>query len=61
MRCKPLLISKGEPKGNNRRKIEQKKYHPSVVVIFNEKAWANTFNPLDWVKNQYSTTSAYPL
>jgi hypothetical protein len=31
------------------------------VVIFNEKAWANTSNLLDWVKNQYSTASAYPL
>jgi hypothetical protein len=52
---------KGKPKGDNRRKAERKQYHPSVVVIFNEKAWANTSNLLDWVKNQYSMASAYPL
>jgi ribonucleotide reductase alpha subunit len=46
---------------DSRRRAEYKKYHPSVVVIFNEKAWANTSNLVDWVKNQYSTASAYPL
>jgi hypothetical protein len=61
MHCKPLLMFKGKPKGDNRRKAEQKRYHPSVVVIFNKKAWANTSNLLDWVKNQYSTASVYPL
>jgi hypothetical protein len=61
MRCKPLLIFKGKVKGDSRRKTERKRYHPNVVVIFNEKAWANTSNLLDWVKNQYSTASAYPL
>jgi len=61
LRCKPLLMFKGKPKGDNRRKAEQKKYHPGVIVIFNEKAWANTSNLLDWVKHQYSTASAYPL
>ena len=62
LRCKPLLIFKGKPgKGDSRRKAEYQKYHPGVVVIFNEKAWANTSNLLDWVKNQYSTASAYPL
>jgi hypothetical protein len=61
LRCKPLLIFKGKPKGDNRRKLEQKKYHPGVVVAFNEKAWANTSNLLDWVLNQYSTATAYPL
>ena len=50
-RCKPLLMFKGKPKGDNRRKAEQKKYHPGVIVIFNEKAWANTSNLLDWVKH----------
>ena len=60
-RCKPLLMFKGKPKGDNRRKAEQKKYHPGVIIIFNEKAQANTSNLLDWVKNQYSTVSAYPL
>jgi hypothetical protein len=38
---------KGKLKGDNRRKVEQKKYYPGVVVIFNEKAWANTSNLLD--------------
>jgi hypothetical protein len=62
LRCKPLLIFKGKPgKGDSRRKAEYLKYHPGVVVIFNEKAWANTSNLLDWVKNQYSMASAYPL
>jgi len=52
---------KGKPKGDGCRKTERQKYHPGVVVIFNDKAWANTSNLLDWVKNQYSTASAYPL
>ena len=61
-RCKPLLIFKGKPgKGDSRRRAEKLKYHPGVVVIFNEKAWANTSNLLDWVKNQYSSASEYPL
>ena len=60
-RYKLLLMFKGKPKGDGRRKTERQKYHPGVVVIFNEKAWANTSNLLDWVKNQYSTASAYPL
>jgi hypothetical protein len=61
-RCKPLLMFKGKPgKGDARRRAEYKKYHSGVVVIFNKKAWANTSNLLDWVKNQYSTASAYPL
>jgi hypothetical protein len=59
--CKPLMMFKGKPKGDYRRRAEAKKYHPSVVVIFNEKAYANTSNLIDWVKNQYSIASAYPL
>ncbi len=48
LRCKPLLMFKGKPgKGDACRRVEYKKYHPSVVVIFNEKAWANTSNLLD--------------
>jgi len=36
---------KGKPILNNYRWIvEKKKYHLSVVVIFNEKAYANTTN-----------------
>jgi hypothetical protein len=53
---------KGKPgKGDARRRAEYKKYYPGVVVIFNEKAWANTSNLLNWVKNQYSIASAYLL
>jgi hypothetical protein len=48
-------------KRDSRRRAEYKEYHPGVVVIFNEKAYANTSNLIDWVKNQYSTASAYRL
>ena len=62
MRYKPLLIFKGKPrKGDARRKAEYKKHHPGVAVIFNKKAWANTSNLLNQVKNQYSIASVYPL
>ena len=48
LRCKPLLMFKGKPgAGDSRRKNERKKYHPGVMVIFNEKAWANTSNLID--------------
>ena len=52
---------KGKPKGDGCKKTERQKYYLSVVVIFNDKAWANTSNLLDWVKNQYFTAFAYPL
>jgi len=53
---------KGKPKSKDRcRRMEAERYHPGVVVIFNEKAYANTTNLIDWVKNQYSIASAYPL
>jgi hypothetical protein len=29
---------KGKPNKNNRKKAEQKRYHPGVVIIFNKKA-----------------------
>lgn len=62
MRIKPLLIFKGKTHSKDScRRTEYKKYHSGVVVIFNEKAWANTSNLIDCVKNQYSTASAYPL
>jgi hypothetical protein len=35
---KPLFIFKVKPKEDSYQKAEQKRYHPSVVVIFNEKA-----------------------
>ena len=61
-RCKPLLMFKGKPKSKDyRRRAEEKRYNPGVVIIFNEKAYANTSNLIDWIKNQYSIASAYPL
>ena len=59
IRIKPLLIFKGKLKGDSRHRTEARKYHPGIVVIFNEKAYANTSNLIAWVKNQYSTASAY--
>ena len=44
-----------------RRRAEEKRYNPSIIIIFNEKAYANTSNLINWVKNQYSTASVYPL
>jgi hypothetical protein len=64
MYCKPLLMYKGaevKKKKDSRRRAKYKKYHPRVVVIFNEKAWANISNLIQWVKAQYSIASAYPL
>jgi hypothetical protein len=61
MRMKPLLMFKGKPIGDSRHHTETCKYHPGVAVIFDEKAYANTSNLIDWVKNQYSMASAYPL
>jgi hypothetical protein len=62
MRCKPLIMFKGKAgKRDSCRRAEYKEYHPSVVVIFNKKAYANTSNLINWVKNQYSTAFAYPL
>jgi hypothetical protein len=61
-RCKPLLMFKGKPTTKDRRRLaEIKKYHPGVVVIFNNKAYANTSNLISWVKGQYSSATAYPL
>ena len=53
---------KERPKSKDyRRHVEAQRYNPGVVVIFNEKAYANTSNLIDWVKNQYSIASIYPL
>jgi hypothetical protein len=53
---------KGKPKSKDyRRRLEEKRYNPGVVIIFNDKAYANTSNLIDWVKNQYSMAFAYPL
>src|SRR6266516_386562 len=60
-RCKPLLMFHGKPTSKDRRRTaEMKKYNPGVIVIFNEKAYANTSNLTSWVKHQYSMASAYP-
>ena len=59
-RCKPLLMFKGKPISTDRRRAaEMKKYHPGVKVIFNDKAYANTENLIEWVKSQYSHASAF--
>jgi hypothetical protein len=43
---------KGKPRSKDRRcLLEIKKYHPNIVVIFNEKAYASTSNLIEWVKN----------
>jgi len=48
MRCKLLIMFKGQgKKKDSRRRTEYKEYHPNVVVIFNEKAYANTSNFID--------------
>jgi hypothetical protein len=61
-RCKPLLMFKGKPgKGNKNRQVEASKYHPGVKVIFNEKAYANSSNFIDWIRQDYSRASVYPL
>ena len=61
-RCKPLMMFKGvEKKRDSHCYTEYKEYHPRVIVIFNKKAYANTLNLINQVKNQYSTTSTYPL
>ena len=59
--CKPLLIFKSGVKGDSYRQAKRKKYHPSVIVIFNKKAYTNTSNLINQVKNQYSIASTYPL
>ena len=47
-RCKPLLLFHSKVTSKDRCRIaEMKKYHPGVVVIFNEKAYANTSNLID--------------
>jgi hypothetical protein len=62
IRIKPLLIYKGAGGKKSKALInEYKRYDPRVIVIFNPKAYANTQVLIDWVKNQYSTASAYPL
>jgi hypothetical protein len=40
---------------------KEKRYNPSIIIIFNEKAYTNTLNLINWVKNQYSIASIYPL
>ena len=61
MRMKPLIMFKGSGKKTAPLKKEYKQYHPSVVVVFNPKAYANTSNLINQVKNQYSIASKYPL
>ena len=60
-RSKPLLIFKGKyDNKSTARRAEAKRYHPGVVVEFNEEAWANEDTTLRWVKKQYLPATAYP-
>jgi hypothetical protein len=44
-RYKPLLMFKGKPKSKDYcRRIEAKRYHPGVIIIFNKKVYANIIN-----------------
>ena len=62
LRYKPLLIFKRKPKSKDRRRrTEAQLYHPIIIIILNKKVYANTSNLIDWIKNQYSIASAYPL
>jgi len=56
-----LIFKRKLKSKDRRRRIEAERYYLSVVIIFNEKAYANTFNLIDWVKNQYSIAFVYPL
>jgi hypothetical protein len=44
---------------DTQRLCKKKKYHLGVVVIFNLKAYANTSNLIDWVRQRYKPASAY--
>jgi hypothetical protein len=44
---------KGSEKGDSQRCTEEKQYSSDVSVIFNPKAYANTQNLKQWVKNQF--------
>jgi hypothetical protein len=46
---------------DHRRRAEAQRYNPSVIIIFNKNIYTNTSNLIDWVKNQYSIASVYPL
>jgi hypothetical protein len=53
---------KGKPgKGNKNRQVKASKYHPRVKVIFNEKAYANSSNFIDWIRQDYSKALVYPF
>jgi hypothetical protein len=48
IRSKVLMIFKGSiTKRNSACRLEYKAYHKNVIVIFNNKAYANTFNLID--------------
>lgn len=64
LRCKPLLIFKG--KGGYKGKpfhpsllAEWKQYDSRVKVAFNDKAYATTETMIEWVKSQFSYSSAF--
>jgi gluconate kinase len=38
-----------------------KKYHPDVVIIWNEKSYANTATTIWWLKQMFAGATAFPL
>ena len=50
----PLIIFRGEPpaKGGSIFSKENDKYHPDVIVNFNEKAWNNGALFLEWITQE---------
>ena len=39
---------KGKPKSKDRRRrTEAQRYYPNIIIIFNEKVYANTSNLID--------------
>jgi hypothetical protein len=65
-RCKPLLIfhGRGDKKGklvDGRLLAEYKQYDSRMVVSFNTKACANADKMLQWIKIQFSYSSAFPF
>ena len=61
-RSKPLLIFRGKYDNHSTaRRNESKRYHPGVIVEFNDEAWANEETTLRWIKKQYQQATAHPF
>jgi hypothetical protein len=51
---------KGKPgKENKNWQVKASKYYTRVKVIFNEKAYANSSNFIDWIRQDYNKALAY--